>query len=206
MAEGTRASEGAILIAGHFGFAAAVKAKEPRVPLWALMLGSQWLDVVFVPLLVAGVERIEPVAGTKPGAYGGSVIHADYTHSLVGAVVLSVVFGALFLPRYGKRSAVVLGLVALSHWFLDLPFHRADMPILPGGAGSLPALGFGLWQYPAVSAGIELALVIGGAFAYWQAARKVAGEDAKSIGRARICGVAIFAAGLLTLGLNLMGM
>jgi hypothetical protein len=28
------------MIAGHFGLAAAVKAKRPAVPLWALMLAS----------------------------------------------------------------------------------------------------------------------------------------------------------------------
>src|SRR5689334_3913420 len=59
-----------IVIAGHFGLAAAVKAKTPAVPLWALMLACQWLDVIFVPLFLAGIERLEPVAGAKPGAYG----------------------------------------------------------------------------------------------------------------------------------------
>jgi hypothetical protein len=47
------------VIAGHFGFAALVKAKERETPLWALMLATQWLDVVFVPLFILGVERIE---------------------------------------------------------------------------------------------------------------------------------------------------
>jgi len=193
------------MIAGHFGLAAAVKAKAPQTPLWALMLASQWLDVVFVPLLIAGVERLEPVQGAKPGAYGGAVIHADYTHSLVGALVLSGVFGALFLGRYGKRSAAVLGLMAFSHWVLDLPLHRADMPILPGGGG-LPKLGFGLWQYPAVSAALELLIVVVGAAMYWRAASAVAGEDAAVKRRAHICGAGVLAAALLTLTMNLLGM
>jgi hypothetical protein len=194
------------VIAGHFGFAAGVKARAPAVPLWALMLASQWLDVVFVPLLLGGVERLDQVAGSKPGAYGAAVIHANYTHSLVGAVLLSALFAALFLPRLGGRSAMVLGLVALSHWFLDLPFHRADMPILPGGAGGLPLLGFGLWEHPAVAAAIELLIVAVGASMYWRAANHVASDDAAARRRARACGAAVLAAGLLTLGLNLVGM
>jgi hypothetical protein len=194
------------VIAGHFGFAAAVKAKAPAVPLWALMLASQWLDVVFVPLFVAGVEHVEPVAGAKPGAYGAAVIHADYTHSLVGAMLLSAVFGGLFALRYGRRSAGVLGLVALSHWVLDLPMHRADMPLLPGGAGGLPALGFGLWRYPVASAVLELGIVLTGAVLYGRAAGWAAGVDARMVRRARICGVAVLVAGLLTLALNLLGM
>jgi hypothetical protein len=191
------------MIAGHFGLAAGVKGKAPSVPLWALLLASQWLDVVFAPFLIAGVEHFVPLDGARPGAYGGAVIHADYTHSLVGAVLLSVLFGALFIPRYGQRSGVVLGLVALSHWFLDLPLHRADMQILPGATGTL---GFGLWQYPLVSAALELALVVVGAALYWRAARSVAGSDTAMLRRARICSASVLAAGVLTLALNFVGM
>jgi hypothetical protein len=194
------------VIAGHFGFAAAVKARAAAVPLWSLMLASQWLDVVFVPLLLAGVERLEPVAGTRPGAYGGAVIHADYTHSLVGALVLSAVFGAAAAIGYGRRSGVVLALVAFSHWVLDLPMHRADMPLLPGGAGGLPRLGLGLWQWPAASAALELVIVVIGGAMYWQAASAVAGSDAAMARRARLCGAAVLAAGVLTLVLNVIGM
>jgi hypothetical protein len=194
------------MIAGHFGFAAAVKAKAPAIPLWTLMLACQWLDVVFVPLFAAGIERLEPVAGAKEGAYGAVVIYADYTHSLVGAVLLSVLFGGLSLLRYGKRSAVILALVVMSHWALDLVMHRADMPVLPGAAGDLPRLGFGLWRFPALSAALELALVLIGAFLYWRAARRVAGGDAAMVRRANVSGGSLVVAGLLTLGLNVLGM
>ena len=194
------------MIAGHFGFAAGVKSRTPATPLWALMLACQWLDVVFVPLLLAGVERLEALPGTKPGAYGGAVIHADYTHSLVGALVLSAVFGAVAGLRYGSRSGTVLGLVSMSHWVLDLLMHRADMPILPGNAGDLPRLGFGLWRSPVASAIVELALVVWGGAVYWQAARHVAGGDAPLVKRANLCGAFAIAAGILTLGLNLLGL
>jgi hypothetical protein len=94
------------MIAGHFGLAALVKSREPQAPLWALMLATVWLDIVFVPLFVAGVETITIVG--RPGGYGAGVIHADYTHSLVGAIALSLVFGLAFGWRwgvtYGHRS------------------------------------------------------------------------------------------------------
>jgi len=197
------AFDGASVIAGHFGFAAGVKAKAPAVPLWALMLACQWLDVVFVALYAAGVERLEPIPGA--GAYGGVIIHADYTHSLVGAAVLSAIFGLVAAIRYGRRSGVILGLVAMSHWVLDLIVHRPDMPILPGGSGALPRLGFGLWRYPVYSAVLELAIVVVGSWMYWQAARRVAGADPKFARRANLCGSAVLVAGVLTLGLNLLG-
>ena len=194
------------MIAGHFGFAAAVKGKAPAVPLWSLMLASQWLDVVFVPLFLAGVERIDPVAGAAPNAYGAGVIHANYTHSLVGALLLSALFGGVAAWRYGRRAGGILGLVAFSHWILDLPMHRADMPILPGGGGNLPLLGLGLWRHPAGAAALELALVLVGAFVYGRAALRVAGTEPRAVRRARLCGVSVLVAGLLTLGLNVVGM
>jgi hypothetical protein len=193
------------MIAGHFGFAAGVKGKAPSVPLWALMLACQWLDVIFVPLLVVGVERMMPVGDAKPGAYGAAVIYADYTHSLVGAAMLSLLYGGLAAIRYGQRSGGILGAVAFSHWLLDLPMHRGDMPILPGNLGELPRLGFGLWRYPAASAALELSLVVGGAALYWAAANRVAGDDAPARRRARLCGVLVLGSGLLTLGLNVLG-
>jgi membrane-bound metal-dependent hydrolase YbcI (DUF457 family) len=204
VADGRRQED--LVIAGHFGFAAAVKAKEPATPLWALMLASQWLDVIFVPLFLAGIERMDLVAGAKPGAYGGAVIHADYTHSLVGAIVLSALLGAFFVARYGKRSAAVLAAVAFSHLLLDLPLHRADMPLLPGDAGSFPKLGFGLWNYPTASAILELVIVVGGAMMYSRAATGVAGDNPAMIRRARFCGGAVLVAGLATLALNVLGM
>ncbi len=35
------------MFAGHFGLAAVVKAKSPKLPLWALMVSTQLLDVIF---------------------------------------------------------------------------------------------------------------------------------------------------------------
>ena len=150
------------MIAGHFGFAALVKSRERQAPLWALMLATVWLDIVFVPLFVAGVETITIV--DRPGGYGAGIIHADYTHSLVGAIALSVVFGLAFGWRWGSRTAIVLGLVSFSHWVLDLLVHRADMPLFPGHDLHQPRFGFGLWRHPWTAASMELLLVVIGAW------------------------------------------
>ncbi|MEI9902605.1 MAG: hypothetical protein WDN06_00420 [Asticcacaulis sp.] len=60
------------MIAGHFGFAAAVKSRERATPLWALMLATVWLDIVFVPLLFMKVETLKPVPGVHQ-PYGGNL-------------------------------------------------------------------------------------------------------------------------------------
>jgi len=158
------------MVAGHFGLAAGVKSQVPSAPLWALMLATQWLDVFFVPLFLLGIETITPIDPANPNAYGGGVSHAIYTHSLVGALALSAIAGALAWLRWGRPVGLTIGLVAFSHWVLDLIVHYADLPILPGNADNLPLLGFGLWGLPIVEAFVELALVLGGAYLYYRAA------------------------------------
>jgi hypothetical protein len=63
--------------------------------------------------------------------------------------------------------------VVFSHWLLDLLVHRPDLPILPGNAGNLPLLGFGLWEYPVVSAIIEFILIFAGAYLYYRSATQL---------------------------------
>jgi hypothetical protein len=157
------------MMGGHFGLAATVKAASPRTPLWALMLATQFLDVVFVILLLAGgVEKLTAVTG---GTYGEGLITAYWTHSLVGAIVLAAGFGGVAAWRWGRASGLILGSVVFSHWLLDLLVHRADLPLLPGNAGDLPLLGLGLWGTPWASAAVELLLVVVGAVAYWRSVR-----------------------------------
>ena len=176
------------MIAGHFGFAAAVKSRETKVPLWALMLACQWLDVLFVPTYGLKLEGLETIG---EGHYGQVIIHADWTHSLVSALVLSALLGAFFKGR----ARVVIALVAFSHWVLDFIVHRPDMPIVPLGA---TRLGLGLWTVPWAAAAAELVLVVGGGLLYWRAARATG-----RLHEASLAGAVVIASGLLTLGLNL---
>jgi hypothetical protein len=67
------------MIAGHFGLATGVKAGAPRLPLWALLLSSFLLDVIFIALFAAGIESFTQIDPAHP-AYGGALIHAYYTH------------------------------------------------------------------------------------------------------------------------------
>jgi membrane-bound metal-dependent hydrolase YbcI (DUF457 family) len=198
-----------MMVAGHFGLAAGVKSQAPGAPLWALMLASQWLDVFFVPLFLMGIESTDAVNPANPNAYGGSVIHAVYTHSLVGALVLSALAGVLAWTLWGRRIGGIIAAVAFSHWLLDLVVHRPDLPILPGNAGGLPLLGFGLWAVPVVAAVIELVLVLGGAYLYYRRATRLPSTTPASSRdhRRRVLTASAVVTGLmlLTLVLNVLG-
>ena len=156
------------MLAGHFALAAIVKSRQPQVPLWALMLSTQLLDVVFVGFVIAGLESF------TSGGYGGATINADYTHSLAGALLISLAAMLVALVAWGRRNGVIIGAVVFSHWILDLLVHRADMPLLPGNADGLPRLGLGLWSIPWLSIALELILVLAGAYLYYHAAMRSA--------------------------------
>jgi membrane-bound metal-dependent hydrolase YbcI (DUF457 family) len=130
-----------------------------------------------------------------------------YTHSLLGAILLSVLAGALAWWLWGRRIGLVIAAVAFSHWLLDLLVHRADLPILPGNAGNLPQLGFGLWQVPIVAALVELLLVLGGAFLYYRRASQLPATSDPAAHRQRVLTASAVVTGLmlLTLLLNVLG-
>jgi membrane-bound metal-dependent hydrolase YbcI (DUF457 family) len=156
------------MVTGHFGLAAGIKAREQFVPLWALMAATVWLDILFIPTFALGIEEVEDYPGTN-GGYGDVIIHADWTHSLVGAAVISIVTGWAVIRWWGTRGGVVIGAVVFSHWILDLTVHRDDLAIFPGNAGDI-TVGFGLWAHKAWSIAAEAAIVLAGALLYWRAA------------------------------------
>ena len=97
--------------AGHFGLAAGVKAWAPRIPLWALMVSAYLLDIIFIILYIFGIESFRPIDPAHPG-YGSVIINALYTHSLVGALLISAF----------ARSITWLGsALPSSRWYFWMP-------------------------------------------------------------------------------------
>jgi hypothetical protein len=157
-------------------------------------------DVIFIFLFAAGIESLTQVDPANPH-YGGALIQAYYTHSLVGAILIAAVTGWLASRLWGKRGGMVIAAVIFSHWILDLLVHRPDLPILPGNADNLPLLGLGLWEFPVVSAILELILVLGGAYLYYCSATQlpIPAKGDRSSQRRRVLTASLVTAGLLLL-------
>lgn len=164
------------MFAGHFGIATAARIKAPKLPLWSLLVSSQLMDIVFIPFNLAGLEVIEPIG---EGGYGNMMIHAFYTHSLVGALILSLIAAFVAQKIWGDQSGLITGAVVFSHWILDLIVHRPDLPILPGNIGDFPLLGFGLWNIIPASIFLELLLISIGAFYYTKTTLSISNSDSK---------------------------
>jgi membrane-bound metal-dependent hydrolase YbcI (DUF457 family) len=154
------------MYAGHFAAGLALKAREPRAPTWALLVGVGLLDLLFPAFVLTGIEHVTPTPGVPPGM---SLDFIDWSHSLVMSLVWSVLF-ALLLVRRGRAVAAVCGLAVFSHFVLDLPMHPQDMALWPH---STVHLGFGLWRsLPIGWWFVEGAVVLAGCGYYFVRARR----------------------------------
>jgi hypothetical protein len=145
---------------GHYGPAVWDAHRTNGVRLWHGFLAVQAMDIVFCVLAILGVEG-GPLEGAHPLAF-----YIPYSHSLVGAIIIAMAvsgFYRLIRPAAGAKAALIMGLLAFSHWPLDLIVHRPDLPIMPGGD---TLLGLGLWDLPWVAFGLEV-LLLGGMIAWW---------------------------------------
>lgn len=154
------------MIAGHIGAAAGAKRWAPNVPLWAMLVATFLIDIIFGILWLFGVEDISALPDTD-GGYGNMALEVDWSHSFFGTIFLCIIVMIFTARKWGGRGAFVLSAVVFSHWFLDLIVHRLDMPIMPGNAGTTPRVGLGMWDFPVASMILELLLVVGGAWVWY---------------------------------------
>jgi hypothetical protein len=152
---------------GHYGPALAAKAPVKAVPLWLLFIAVQWLDVCWSVLVLLGIEKVRIVPGFTEGS-PLDLYYMPYTHGLIGALVLSFVFGAIALLFVRERRIAVVAVVAgavFSHWLLDLVVHMPDLPLFDNSA----KVGFGLWRWLWISLPLELVTLLAGAVIYVRA-------------------------------------
>lgn len=187
------------MIAGHIGVAAAAKSFDRKLPIWALLIASFLLDIVFAVLWAVGVESMQALPGTD-GGYGDLAFSIDYSHSYAAAMLIALVVWIVTARWWGARGGFILGTVAFSHWVLDLIVHRPDMPLMLGNAGALPRVGLGLWDAPVAAAVLEALVLVGGVWLYWRSApRDVPGGRAGATQRSAVNAVLLLILGLGTL-------
>jgi hypothetical protein len=149
---------------GHYGPALAGKKLAMQVPLWLLFVAVQWLDFCWSALVLLGVEKVRIVPGFTQGS-ALDLYYMPFTHGLIGALVLSIVFGAAgsAIVRTRRRAAfAVLAAAVFSHWLLDLIVHVPDLPLI----GDRMKAGFGLWRWLWISLPLELVFLGLGAVVY----------------------------------------
>ncbi|MGE5353342.1 MAG: metal-dependent hydrolase [Acidobacteriota bacterium] len=148
---------------GHFGAALAAKKLDDKPSLGTMFLASQFIDLLWPVLMLAGIEKIKIEPGNS--AFTPlNFIYYPFSHSLLFVLIWALLIGGIYyLIKKNLKSSVVLGALVLSHWVLDLISHVPDLPLYPGGNLKV---GLGLWNFVSLTVLVEGLIFIAGAALY----------------------------------------
>lgn len=169
---------------GHFGAGFAGKKFSKSASLGTYFMAAQWVDLIWPILLLLGIEKVE----VDPGISAVTPLDFTYypfTHSLVGVIIWGVLFGAVyFLIKKNYKTSIILGLLVISHWFLDLLVHIPDLPLLPGEGLKV---GLGLWNNLTATLILEGLIFTLGVFLYYKTTKAK-----NKIGKYSLIGLIVF--------------
>lgn len=125
---------------GHFALGLLLSSLFPTVPPAASIVGSTWLDLINGVSTIVGVNRVAPNLAAGPFLFF-DLVFIDWDHSLLMAVVLSLIWAG-FYAKNGSTAAAVAFVASFAHWVCDLPFHNGDLAAYPH---SVEHYGWGWW-------------------------------------------------------------
>jgi hypothetical protein len=148
---------------GHYGAGFAGKKFSKSASLGTYFMAAQWVNLIWPILILLGIEKVE----IEPGISSVTPLNFSYypfTHSLAGVLVWAILFGTIYYYiKKNYKTSIILGLLVLSHWFLDLLVHIPDLPIFPGAGIKV---GFGLWNSFAATLIVEGLVFAAGLYFY----------------------------------------
>lgn len=159
------------MFVGHYAASLALKRFEKRASLGVLFLAVQFVDIVFFPLVLVGIERLNVVEHFTQSTHF-ELEYMPYTHSFVAFLIWSGLAYALFRWVVVKSHpvAVVVALAVMSHWLLDVIVHTPDMPLWNDASLKL---GFGLWNNAIATYALEAILLLAGLSLYMRSTEAV---------------------------------
>jgi len=145
------------MLVGHYSASFAIKSMTGDVRLWVLFIAVQLMDVFWTSLLLLGVEKARVDAALKSVPL--DLYYMPYSHSLVAVLIVCVavfiLYRSLVPPKGLLAPAMFVALAVLSHWLLDVPVHRPDLPLYD----DMDKIGLGLWNYPFLALLLEAGLL-----------------------------------------------
>ena len=149
------------MFVGHYAAAFALKGKEKDASLGMLFIATQFVDILFFPFVLLGIENLKFVKGFT-AVNDFNMDYYPFTHGLLASLLWAGLFFVLYFFVFAKNKvnkksiAIVMALAVLSHWFTDLIVHTPDLPLVSGE----PKFGFGLWNNKALTFAVEAVLLI----------------------------------------------
>ncbi|KAI8069588.1 hypothetical protein BC940DRAFT_297033 [Gongronella butleri] len=138
------------MMAGHFAAAIVLHKRYPSTLPFVFTFGVGFLDILFGVFAYYGYEDLteNPAAGPL-----GVDLHCDYTHSLLGSLLFSAMYGAV------TGSPVPAFIASFSHFILDWVVHNSDLLLDP--FTRIVVGGTGLWSaHPTFAYYLEAAFCV----------------------------------------------
>ncbi len=154
------------MFVGHLGVGLALSSRSRSFRLGTLLGAALLLDVLLGVFVLAGVERVIVPPDFATGHYLEFVF--PFSHGLAGTVVWSGLAaalastGGLMLGR-GAAAAWVAAAAVASHFVCDAVEHVRGLPLL---GETSPHVGLGLWRSMQWALGLELLLLLAGAWLF----------------------------------------
>jgi len=152
------------MFVGHYAAGLALKKYEKRASLGVLFLAVQFVDILFFPFVLLGIERINIIENFTQSTHF-ELEYMPYTHSLVGGLFWAALVYAVFrwVVVKQQRAALVVALAVFSHWVFDLLMHTPDLPLWNDASLKL---GLGLWNNAVAAYALEAAFLIAALWLY----------------------------------------
>ncbi len=152
------------MFVGHYAASLALKKFDKRASLGVLFLAVQFIDILFFPFVLLGLERMNIVENFTQSTHF-ELVFMPYTHSLAGSLFWAGVAYALFRWLIVKKNsvAVVVALAVFSHWLFDLVVHTPDLPLW---SDTSLKLGLGLWNNAVATYVLEAVLLVSALWIY----------------------------------------
>ncbi len=168
---------------GHYAAAFVLRGKEKNVSLGALFIATQFVDILYFPFALVGIEHLK-FEKNFTAVNNFNMDFFPFTHSLFASILWAILCFLLYYyvllknTSNKKTIAFVMALGVLSHWFTDYIVHTPDLPLFYGE----PKYGLGLWQNRFLTYLMEATLLILG-FRYYLEKTIVTSKKGKYIGR-----------------------
>ena len=154
------------MFVGHYAAGLALKSVDKNVSLGTLFLAVQFVDILFFPLALLGIEKFRLVENFTQSTHF-ELLHIPYTHSLMATFIWGLVAWLIFRRpkmKNSNRTAIVIALAVMSHWAFDFIVHTPDLPLLV--TEDSMKVGMGLWNNAIATYSLEALLLVGGLAIY----------------------------------------
>ena len=147
----------------HIGVGFAAKKTLPNIKVIYLIIAAELIEIIFFVLVAAGIEKMPQV--DKPP-------FSPYSHSIIMGITWSIVAVIFtFLISKNKKTAIIIGLLVLSHTILDfiaspkLAFYPTDTK-LPVFFNDSITFGLGLFSHKTIALISEFGFIVAGILIY----------------------------------------